>query len=122
MQTQAVNGGGAGPAVKDKTLGLIVYGLYLVGFFTGVSALIGVIIAHVRRAEADPVTATHLDYQIRTFWIGLAMLLVGALLSLVLIGWFVLLFWAVWTIVRCVKGGLRLNDGLPIQDPRALLW
>ncbi|WP_372425241.1 DUF4870 family protein [Salinarimonas chemoclinalis] len=107
---------------RDKMLGFIIYGLYLVGFFTGFSALIGVIIAHVRVKEADPVTATHMQYQIRTFWFGLVMLVVGSVLSLVMIGWLVLLFFVVWTLIRCIKGGLRLNDGLPVEDPRTLTW
>src|SRR5205823_9746562 len=59
------------PIVSDINLALIVYILYCVGYFTGVTALIGVIIAHVKVDEADPVLRSHYQFQIRTFWIGL---------------------------------------------------
>ena len=36
------------PIASDNTLAIVVYLLYGVGYFTGISALIGVIIAHVK--------------------------------------------------------------------------
>ena len=39
----------------DDMLALAVYVLYGLGYFTGITALIGVIIAHVRVDDADPV-------------------------------------------------------------------
>jgi uncharacterized membrane protein len=41
------------PALSGKQLALIVYILYLVAYFTGITALIGVIIAHVQIGSAD---------------------------------------------------------------------
>jgi hypothetical protein len=43
------------PIVSDDTLAAAVYLLYGVGYFTGISALIGVIIAHVKVDETSPV-------------------------------------------------------------------
>ena len=65
------------PAISNKQLALIVYILYFVAYFTGITALIGVIIAHVQVASADPLLATHYRFQIRTFWIGILYLVVG---------------------------------------------
>jgi hypothetical protein len=57
-------------ALTGKQLALIVYILYLVAYFTGITAVIGVIIAHVQIGSADPLLASHYRFQIRTFWIG----------------------------------------------------
>jgi uncharacterized membrane protein len=47
------------PIVSDDILAAVVYVLYLVGYFTGISALAGVIIAHVKVDDADPVLRSH---------------------------------------------------------------
>src|SRR5437660_8644927 len=59
------------PIVSDNNLAVAVYLLYGAGYFTVISALIGVIIAHVKVDDADPVLRSHYQFQIRTFWIGL---------------------------------------------------
>jgi uncharacterized membrane protein len=105
------------PIVSDINLALIVYILYCVGYFTGVTALIGVIIAHVKVDEADPVLRSHYQFQIRTFWIGLLYLVVGGVLSLVVIGLAVLLWWFIWSLARIIKGILALNERKPIAHP-----
>lgn len=110
------------PVVSDNTLGMLVYVLYGVGYFTGISALVGVIIAHVKVDEADPMLRSHYQFQIRTFWIGLLYFAIGALLSMVLIGIPVLIWWFVWTLVRIVKGGLLLMEYKPIANPGSWLF
>jgi len=57
--------------VSGRQIAMIVYILYFVSYFTGITALIGVIIAHVQLASADGLLNTHYRFQIRTFWIGL---------------------------------------------------
>src|SRR5262249_38257501 len=73
-------------AVSGKQLALIVYILYFVSYFTGITALIGVIIAHVQLASADALLSTHCRFQIRTFWIGLLYLAIGIVLASVIVG------------------------------------
>ena len=80
------------------------------------NGLIGVIIAHVKIGNADPLTRTHYQFQIRTFWIGILYLVVGAVLAVVVIGILVLLWWFIWSLVRNVKGVLALNDNKPIRE------
>jgi uncharacterized membrane protein len=92
------------PAISNKQLALIVYILYFVAYFTGITALIGVIIAHVQVASADPLLATHYRFQIRTFWIA------------------ILFWWFVWSLVRNVKGTLALNDNKPIANPASWMF
>lgn len=89
----------------------LVYLLYLLGFVVGPAALVGVVLAYVQRAEADPLARSHYDYQISTFWRGLAMIVVGVVTFMVGVGWLVLVGWAVWTIVRCIKGLNNLSRG-----------
>ena len=101
---------------------MIVYVLYLIGFLVGLTALAGVIIAHLKLGQADPASRSHHQYQIRTFWFGLLMVVVGVLLSVTGIGYLILLWWFVWTLVRCIKGILRLLDERPMEDPTTLLW
>ena len=98
----------------------IIYVLYLVGLATGLTLLIGVIMAYVNKDDAPDWLKSHYDFQIRTFWIGLLYCIVGAILSIVLIGFLVLLFWAVWLIVRVVKGFKYLEQRQPVPD--ATTW
>ena len=82
----------------------VVYVLYLVGVVTGVTMIIGVVMAYIYRDESPDWLRTHYDAQIRIFWIGILYCVIAGMLTVVLIG--ILLFFviAVWWIVRCVKG------------------
>lgn len=106
----------------NKTWVIVVYVLYLVGFFTAITALVGVIMAYLKRQEATPVEQSHLQFQIRTFWIGLLMVVVGSILTAIVIGGLLLLFWFVWTLVRCIKGLMRINEGRGIDEPTSWLF
>ena len=105
------------PTISNKQVALIVYILYFVAYFTGLTALIGVIIAHVQIASADPLLATHYRFQIRTFWIGVLYLVIGTVLTVVIVGIVMLLWWFIWSLVRNVKGTLALTttSRLPIR-------
>ena len=106
---------------KDRQSAILIYILYLVGFATGVSALAGVVLAHVKETT-NPVWQSHFDFQIRTFWLGLAMLVVGGVLSLVLVGWIVIAWWALWTLIRVVKGIVLASDRKPVEAPETMMW
>jgi uncharacterized membrane protein len=108
--------------VSDNTLALGVYLLYIAGYFTGISALIGVIIAHVKVDDMDPVLRSHYQFQIRTFWVGLLYLVIGTLLCLVLVGFLILAWWLLWSLIRIVKGMVMLNEYRPIEMPRSWLF
>jgi uncharacterized membrane protein len=111
-----------GSYFSNQDLVLAVYVLYLANFITGFTAIIGVVIAHVKLGSADELSATHLRFQIRTFWIGLLYLCIGFVLAIVLVGFLVLLWWFVWTLVRVVKGMILLNDQRPIAHPSSWLF
>ena len=110
------------PIVSDNVLAVAVYLLYCGGYFTGISALIGVIIAHVKVDEADPVLQSHYQFQIRTFWIGLLYLAIGIPLCLVLIGLPILAWWLIWSLIRIIKGALLITEHKPIANPASWLF
>jgi uncharacterized membrane protein len=104
-----------------RTLTHVLYALYAVHWLTGgITGLIAVIINYVKRSDAagTPYEA-HFDWQIRTFWYGLAGYLIGLALIIVLIG--VPVLWAVgiWMLYRIIKGWLYLYDNKPLLSPSA---
>jgi uncharacterized membrane protein len=110
------------PIVSDNTLAVVVYLLYCGGYFTGISALIGVIIAHTKVDDTNPVLRSHYQFQIRTFWIGLLYLAIGMLLFVVLIGIPILVWWFIWSLIRIIKGILLVTEHKPIANPKSWLF
>ncbi len=104
-------------ASTSKGSAKIVYILYLVGLIFGITGIIGVIMAYINKENAPDWVKSHYQFQIRTFWIGAVYLIAGTILSLILIGWFILLFWAVWLIVRSIKGMQALDAEKAIENP-----
>jgi uncharacterized membrane protein len=98
---------------------LTVYILYLVGFLAGITVLVGLVIAYLQRDNTDRLSQSHFQFQISTFWIGLLYFFIGILTLHFLIGVLILLWWVVWTVIRCVKGLLALNMGEPILNPNS---
>jgi uncharacterized membrane protein len=123
------------PATEDRTLPAVVYGLYLIGLTHGITTLIGLVIAYASRDNAGPRMYSHYTWLIRTFWmtlaifaIALAMMVVGGILSLILIGIpifamsFVVMGAAwVYCAVRLVIGLVHLARDEEIPRPYALL-
>ncbi len=103
------------PIVSESKIPLIVYILYIASYFTGgLTALIGVILAHLNAKDRDELMRSHYNYQIRTFWWGLLWTFIGVALAFFVIGYFVLLAWMVWSIYRIVKGLNALNKNQPV--------
>lgn len=100
---------------------LIVYALYLFSFIVGISPLIGVVIAYLYRRGAPDWLRTHYQFQIRTFWLVLLAVVIGAMLAAAFIGWLIILAAAAWLILRCVVGIKRLGERRPIDNPASLL-
>ena len=98
----------------------IIYVLYLVGVITGLTTLIGVVMAYIYRDEAPDWLKTHYQFQIRTFWIMLLYAIVCGLLTLALIGALLFVVLAIWWIVRCVKGLKYLDQ--KVAHPNVEGW
>jgi uncharacterized membrane protein len=90
----------------------LVYILQAVGFFVGLTWIAGVIVNYVKRDEATGTwLESHVRWQIRSFWFGLLWSVVGALLSVVVIGFAVLAANYLWMIYRVVKGWMDFSSG-----------
>jgi len=100
-----------------KTLTMVIYALYAASFLLVITAIVAIVINYVKKGD---VTGTflesHFRWQIRTFWFGLLWGVLGAIASLVIVGWFVLVANVVWIIYRIVKGWLLLNDNRPMYE------
>jgi len=111
------------PLLSDRSLAAVVYVLYLVALGTAFTALIGFVIAWQARSHAaDELARTHFTFQIRTIVIGLGYVVVGGVLTIVWIGFLILAWWYLWSLIRSVKGLLTLNRGQPIADPTSWMF
>jgi uncharacterized membrane protein len=102
-----------------RTLTWVVYALYAVSFMLGLTALAAIIINYVKRpAVVGTVYASHFAWQIRTFWIGLAGMVLAVLTMVILIGWVIAALTLVWSVYRLVVGALRLMEDRPVVEGR----
>ena len=100
----------------------IVYILYMVGLLFGITGIIGVVMAYINKTDAPEWLKSHYQFQIRTFWIGAIFIFLGSVLSLILVGWFILLFWVVWLIIRSIKGMKALEKNQAVENPTRWLF
>lgn len=103
---------------SQRQLVIIIYALYAAALFLGgIPAIIAIVINYVKRSEVQhPVLASHFTWQIRTFWIGLAIAIIGFITTFLFIGFFILLGVLIWDIYRLVRGvlGILDNKAMPI--------
>jgi uncharacterized membrane protein len=106
----------------DRTLTVAAYILFLTAGVTGgLGAIVGVILAYVKKGTPNAVLASHLEFQIRTFWIGLAVGLIGLVLTIIWVGVLVLIALGVWWLLRSAVGLIRLLEDKPMRDPHSWL-
>lgn len=106
----------------------VTYVLYLVSIpSAGILALVGVILAYAARAEAQGAARTHIEHQIRIWWIAVWWAVtiwiatgIGILLTVVLIGFPILLLAGlaslvvmIWFTIASALGLIALLDGRP---------
>ncbi len=104
-----------------KQLTQVVYALQAASFLVGFSMIAGVIVNYVKREDvAGTLYESHFNWQIRTFWWSLLWAAIGAVLCLIVIGFFILAADAIWFCYRVVKGWIRLSEGKPMyaEPPR----
>jgi uncharacterized membrane protein len=109
-------------ATAEAKSAFIIYILYLAAFVSGITPVIGVVMAYIYKGPGSSWIDSHYQLQIRTFWIGLLYLAISFLATMILIGWPLLAVVAVWYIVRCVKGIKHLQSGTAYPNPTSWLW
>jgi len=98
-----------------KKLTQVVYILYALSYFAGVTAIVGIIINYVKKDDVEGTwLESHFRWQIRTFWFGMLWALIGVATFFLLIGMAILFANFCWIIYRIVKGWLNLNENKPM--------
>lgn len=94
-----------------KKITMIVYVLYAIAIFCGVTGLVAIVVNYVKKDDVKgTLYESHFRWQIRTFWFSCLWAFLGLLTSFILIGFAILGVAYIWYIYRVVKGFLRLND------------
>lgn len=113
------NGSGGGFDFNQPT---IISLLYLAGYVTGVTAIVGVVLGYIWKGEPKAEwEVSHYAYLIRTFWIGFIGSIIGFLLLIVVIGFLVLLAVGVLVIIRTVLSLINAQKQEPMPDPDSWL-
>lgn len=112
----------ATPPGFDMNRPTIISILYLSSFVLVITGPIGVILAFVWKGEPhEEWEATHYQYLINTFWIGLVGSVVGVVLSIVLVGFFILLAVTALVVVRSVLSLINAQKRQAMPNPSTLL-
>ncbi len=98
------------------------YFLYLLAFFLGITAIVGVVFAYVNRDDANSTVYSHYTYQIRTFWMGLGYSVICLILTFVFIGILLFMLLSVWWLIRSIKGLMAISRKEPIANPETWLF
>ena len=122
-----------------RTAAMICYVLYLVAFINGLTAIIGVIIAYIKKSDAaGTVWESHFRSLILVFWVMLAVFVLGfvsfpislyslaalyegdfawpalSAFALPMLAWiFVFPVFVVWFLYRMIRGLIRAADDRP---------
>ena len=126
----------------------IVAALYLLNIFLGFSVFVGIVLAYVWRNDSarQQWEKTHFTYLIRTFWIGLAMMLVffvawfaaifgiafqnagdgqppsPAMFLTMFSGMGLFLLTAVWFCIRCILSLVKTGERKAMPKPETWLF
>ncbi|RUT27208.1 hypothetical protein C0V97_03065 [Asaia sp. W19] len=106
-------------AERSRRWAWIVHILFIASFFCGITSIPGVIVAYMKRGEAQgTIYESHFIYAIRTFWLGLLGAAISGVLCFVIVGYalFGLLF--VWWLIRVIRPVIALVDEAPMRNPR----
>lgn len=114
---------GNGIADNERRNLTLIWALFLATLISGsITAWIGVLIAHIKRGDASSHEAYEsYSYAIYSFWGALIATVIGISLTVIGLGYFIIIGAGLWFIYRSVKGLLRCNDGRsPYEDLKAL--
>jgi len=107
--------GGYNQEESLRSLTLIVYVLQGLGFFNGLTFIAGAILNYIKKEDAQgTIYQSHFTWQLRTFWWGVLWTMLGAVTSIIFIGYFILTLNAIWVIYRIAKGFIYWNEQRPL--------
>ena len=95
----------------------IVYALFALSLFTGLPAIIGMILTLIAGQNLnDDMLLSHYRYQIRTFLIMIVATIIGTILTWFLVGFAILGLTWLWFLYRVLKGWVMLRNGAAMTD------
>lgn len=95
----------------------IVYALFALSLFTGLPAIIGMILTLIAGQNLnDDMLLSHYRYQIRTFLIMIVATIIGTILTWFLVGFAILGLTWLWFLYRVLKGWVMLRNGTAMAD------
>ncbi len=98
----------------------IAYALLIAGVVSGgATCVIAAILAYVSRKDAPEWLASHYEFQIRTFWLGLLFAAISGLLTAIGIGFVLLVATGLWVVVRSIIGLSNLLKNKPYPTPKS---
>jgi uncharacterized membrane protein len=120
------------PAADTRIVALVGYGLFIFAVANGVTAIVGVVLAYIKRAEArGTIWESHFTNMIRVFWMSIAVtvIFIGAvafgvadlvstmnsrphvaLIALVPVLYVLGVGFFVWYLYRTIRGFVRALD------------
>ena len=107
----------------DRLLAGINYALCFLAIANGLTLIIAVILAYVRKRSAPAWLKSHYQFQIATFWYAVAIAIVGFLtLWFFGLGLLIWLLGSIWLVIKTAVGLVRLVDGRGHSDPNSFLF
>jgi len=96
--------------LNGKGVVTLIYVLYAIGAFIGVTILLGIIIAYVKKNDYGEPWRSHIDAQISLFWKALIGWIVGVATMFIGIGWIILVAVGIYVLYVIIKGFIRVQE------------
>ena len=100
--------------------------LYIISIVTGLTMLVGVVLAYVWKDDVPGNWETsHMRFHIRSFWIGLVLAIIAVvptILTLGLAGFILYPVLVLWLGIRSVRALLAAQKREPVADVETWLW
>ena len=101
--------------LSPKNMVQAVYAMYAFSFIFPPALMAGAIVLYLKRhVLSEDWLASHVKWQIQTFWWVLAGFVVGLVGTLLFIGWLIMLIVSAWFIYRIIRGWLALSEDAPV--------
>lgn len=100
---------------KARDLTQIIYFLYAASIFSGIPAIVAIIINYLKRDEVEGTwLESHFRWQMRTFWFSVLWGFIGWITIIIAVGFLVWAVAGIWAIYRIVRGMLNFYDRKPM--------
>mgnify|MGYP001619528831 CR=1 FL=1 len=104
-----------GGSESERSTLLIAYVLHALAPFTALTAIIAVIISHIKVKETQSAfIRSHHSWLIRTFWWGLLWSVICGVLTMLVVGLFGFVVLGIWWLYRTIRGFINYSEKRPM--------